>query len=284
MARYYDSRTGTFCSADPLAGDPDDPQSWNRYPYGRNDPIDITDPSGKSWWSDLLIGIGVGVTVALLPEIAPAWFGAGSAGATVGTTQGLMFSDTGAFLGATQGAVYTWGSSTLSTALVGGSLGAIGTEALNPPQMPTSMPTPPTPQTPKMKDCPPTNAHGVQNNLPTRAPNQAGAYGVPETPGTAAIDRSQWLPPGSSNWTSAQANAYINQYRSQISGYVPNGSGGYTQVFNGVSDNMGPASGVANLITKYPSRVLFELPGGKDLGNVNNMRFRVPSKMPCPHP
>lgn len=106
---------------------------------------------------------------------------------------------------------------------------------------------------------------------------------MPETPGTGAIDRAQWLPAGS-KMTIAQANAYINQYRSQISGYVPNGSGGYTQVFNGVSDNMGPASGVANLIAKYPSRVLFELPGGKDLGNVNNMRFRVPSKMPCPHP
>jgi RHS repeat-associated protein len=47
LARYYDSRTGTFCSADPLAGDPSDPQSWNRYPYGRNDPIDARDPSGK---------------------------------------------------------------------------------------------------------------------------------------------------------------------------------------------------------------------------------------------
>ena len=31
LARYYDSRTGTFCSADP--------QSWNTYPYGRNNPI-----------------------------------------------------------------------------------------------------------------------------------------------------------------------------------------------------------------------------------------------------
>ena len=51
MARYYDSLTGTFCSADPLAGHPEDPQSWNRYPYGRNDPIDITDPSGQHWWS-----------------------------------------------------------------------------------------------------------------------------------------------------------------------------------------------------------------------------------------
>jgi RHS repeat-associated protein len=71
LARYYDSRTGTFCSADPLAGDPSDPQSWNRYPYGRNDPIDITDPSGKSWWSSLLIDIGVGVAMYFAgPEIA----------------------------------------------------------------------------------------------------------------------------------------------------------------------------------------------------------------------
>lgn len=134
-----------------------------------------------------------------------------------------------------------------------------------------------------MKTCT-TNAHGVENNLPTRAPNRAGAYGVPETPGTAAIDRSQWLPPGSSSWTSAQANAYINQYRTQISGYIPNGNGGYIQVFNGVSDNMGPASGVAALIQRYPGRVLFELPGGQDLGNVNGMQFQVPSAMTCPNP
>jgi len=54
MARYYDSRTGAFLVADPVTGKAGDPQSWNRYPYGRNDPIDVTDPSGKSWWSDLI--------------------------------------------------------------------------------------------------------------------------------------------------------------------------------------------------------------------------------------
>lgn len=128
------------------------------------------------------------------------------------------------------------------------------------------------------------NAHGVENDLPTRAPNQIGAYGVPETPGTAAIDRSQWLPSGSSNWTPGQENAYINQYRNQISGYIPNGSGGYIQVFNGVSDNMGPASSVTLLENDYPGRVLFELPGGQDLGNINGMQFQIPSSMSCPHP
>ncbi|HTW46594.1 MAG TPA: RHS repeat-associated core domain-containing protein [Acidobacteriaceae bacterium] len=54
MARYYDSRAGTFCSADPLAGSPDDPQSWNRYAYGRNDPIDITDPTEENWFFSLI--------------------------------------------------------------------------------------------------------------------------------------------------------------------------------------------------------------------------------------
>ncbi len=47
MARYYDPTLGRFCSADPVGGQPDDPQTWNRYPYSRNDPINLTDPSGK---------------------------------------------------------------------------------------------------------------------------------------------------------------------------------------------------------------------------------------------
>ncbi len=68
LARYYDSRTGTFCSADPLAGSPGDPQSWNRYPYGRNDPIDNTDPSGKHWWNWLL-DAGAIAAMVWQPEI-----------------------------------------------------------------------------------------------------------------------------------------------------------------------------------------------------------------------
>jgi hypothetical protein len=70
LARYYDSRTGTFCSADPLAGSPSDPQSWNRYPYGRNDPIDITDPSGKSWAS-FFKDLGLGALMAFLGPAMP---------------------------------------------------------------------------------------------------------------------------------------------------------------------------------------------------------------------
>jgi RHS repeat-associated protein len=76
VARYYDSRTGTFCSADPLAGDPSDPQSWNRYPYGRNDPIDMTDPSGKSFGDfvgSLIHGVMEGLAFAFGGPAGYAW-------------------------------------------------------------------------------------------------------------------------------------------------------------------------------------------------------------------
>jgi RHS repeat-associated protein len=112
LARYYDSRTGTFCSADPLAGSPSDPQSWNRYPYGRNDPIDKNDPSGKHWWNWALLAGGVAAAI-FAPEIDSflgnllggsdaAAAGAGGAAATDGTaaaTEGAAGADIGGTAG-----------------------------------------------------------------------------------------------------------------------------------------------------------------------------------------
>jgi RHS repeat-associated protein len=48
MARYYASRSGRFMTPDPghVGADPTDPQSWNAYVYGLNDPIGNTDPNG----------------------------------------------------------------------------------------------------------------------------------------------------------------------------------------------------------------------------------------------
>jgi len=54
MARYYDSSAARFCSADPLGGRPNDPQSWNRYIYVQNDPVTLTDPSGQGFLHFLL--------------------------------------------------------------------------------------------------------------------------------------------------------------------------------------------------------------------------------------
>jgi RHS repeat-associated protein len=47
LARSYYSSEGRFMSPDPLGGNPANPQSWNRYAYSGNDPINMSDPSGQ---------------------------------------------------------------------------------------------------------------------------------------------------------------------------------------------------------------------------------------------
>jgi RHS repeat-associated protein len=50
--RYYFNSLGRFMTPDPYAsnsggaGDPSDPQSWNRYSYTRGDPVNRVDPAG----------------------------------------------------------------------------------------------------------------------------------------------------------------------------------------------------------------------------------------------
>jgi RHS repeat-associated protein len=45
-ARYYSSALGRFLSADTLVPQASDPQSWNRFSYTRNNPVNRIDPSG----------------------------------------------------------------------------------------------------------------------------------------------------------------------------------------------------------------------------------------------
>jgi RHS repeat-associated protein len=45
-ARYYGSSLGRLMSPDPLAGHVSDPQTLNRYAYVRNNPLNLTDPTG----------------------------------------------------------------------------------------------------------------------------------------------------------------------------------------------------------------------------------------------
>jgi uncharacterized protein RhaS with RHS repeats len=49
MARYYSSSLGRFMAVDP-GNDTnlEDPQSWNRYIYVRNNPLTFVDPTGKA--------------------------------------------------------------------------------------------------------------------------------------------------------------------------------------------------------------------------------------------
>ena len=54
MNRYYSSTIGRFLTPDPYQannggpGDPKDPQSWNRYTFVENAPVDYGDPSGEA--------------------------------------------------------------------------------------------------------------------------------------------------------------------------------------------------------------------------------------------
>ena len=52
-ARYYGSNMGRFMSPDPLMATPErllDPQEWNMYSYGRNNPLSFSDPMGLDIW------------------------------------------------------------------------------------------------------------------------------------------------------------------------------------------------------------------------------------------
>jgi RHS repeat-associated protein len=52
-ARYYGARLARFTTVDPLLDQETailDPQRWNRYAYGRNNPYRYVDPDGKDVW------------------------------------------------------------------------------------------------------------------------------------------------------------------------------------------------------------------------------------------
>jgi RHS repeat-associated protein len=49
-ARYYGSKIGRFTTTDPFVDQRTalvDPQRWNRYSYGRNNPLRYVDPDGR---------------------------------------------------------------------------------------------------------------------------------------------------------------------------------------------------------------------------------------------
>jgi RHS repeat-associated protein len=49
-ARYFSQAQGRFTSTDPLSGWASEPQSWNRYTYGLNNPLRFIDPTGFASW------------------------------------------------------------------------------------------------------------------------------------------------------------------------------------------------------------------------------------------
>jgi RHS repeat-associated protein len=47
VARFYDPALGRFISADSIVPGAENPMAWDRYSYVRNNPINLTDPSGN---------------------------------------------------------------------------------------------------------------------------------------------------------------------------------------------------------------------------------------------
>jgi len=58
-ARYYGSKIGRFTTVDPsmtIRENVLDPQRWNRYAYGRNNPLRFVDPDGRDWLFRAVMG------------------------------------------------------------------------------------------------------------------------------------------------------------------------------------------------------------------------------------
>ncbi len=75
--RYYDSAIGRWSQQDPLRGQLKDPTSLNRYVYASDDPVNVTDPSGRNPIpGDLLLkclvitGAGFGLALIIIAILA----------------------------------------------------------------------------------------------------------------------------------------------------------------------------------------------------------------------
>jgi len=63
---------GRFVQPDTVVPDAKDLQSYNRYSYVRNNPLNLVDPSGHAWWK-MLVGAFVGALITALSFGTLAW-------------------------------------------------------------------------------------------------------------------------------------------------------------------------------------------------------------------
>ena len=106
-ARYYDPEIGRFVTADTIVQAPYDPQSFNRYSYCRNNPLNYVDPTGHIFWFIAAIFHFVAAAVVAHPIIAGAVIGGilGGANAAINGQNIGMGIGMGMFSGALGGAV-----------------------------------------------------------------------------------------------------------------------------------------------------------------------------------
>lgn len=204
MARYYDSTAARFCSADPVSGQVDDPQTWDRYTYVRNDPLNLTDPSGESWLSWLIDAV-IGTLAIALPELDPALFSfLGDADAVTTTIQ--TSTSTATMLGQTVGTnagIFMTVTATSNVSTLG--LGIIGSAAAGGSQAPSGSQKQPQQQK-KSSLCNNKQAVNFIKEHQGDAANVAKQLGVPteNVLGLSGIE-SQW---GTSNAAQSASNFF----------------------------------------------------------------------------
>ena len=107
-SRYYDAELGRFINADSLDNlDKESLNGLNLFAYCLNNPVNLTDSKGTSWWSDLWEGIKknwdviVGAIVSIVLIVVGVVLIAGSFG-TLSVLAGLIGVGVGGFIGGLQ--------------------------------------------------------------------------------------------------------------------------------------------------------------------------------------
>lgn len=128
--RIYEPATGRFLSPDNYVQAPDFSQSFNRYAYCWNNPLNLTDPSGEfAWFVPVIIGAVVGAEIGGTwadhwvhwapwnwSDQKKSWTAAGI-GAMAGAGAGLAFSWGLTGLGVNVSKIYTGAAGTSATTL-----------------------------------------------------------------------------------------------------------------------------------------------------------------------
>jgi RHS repeat-associated protein len=86
-ARLYDPETGRFLTADSIVPDPTNPQSLNRYSYVLNNPTNLIDPTGHSFWKKFFGGVETVVGAVMIASNIPGVNVAGGVLMGYGVTQ-----------------------------------------------------------------------------------------------------------------------------------------------------------------------------------------------------
>jgi RHS repeat-associated protein len=120
-ARYYSPTVGRFVSVDPVLGDPARPQTWNRYAYVHNNPINLTDPDGRCevvcWGLIILGGVLLSGDVANAPAPGDRLYPSpGAAGGIAGSAQSVGFAYTSGAFGNVQTVTRYMGDAEAETA------------------------------------------------------------------------------------------------------------------------------------------------------------------------